>query len=356
MSGGVDSSVAAALLAQAGYQVEGVMLRLWSDEPACRADRLDNRCCTPEQVADAEAVAGLLGIPFQVLDVAQLFRETVVADFIDVYGAGKTPNPCIVCNRRIRFGFLFHWALAAGADALASGHYVRIGRESDVYTLLQGIDENKDQSYVLYMLGQAQLAHLLFPIGDYTKPQIRELAESFGLPVAAKADSQDICFLPDGDYRRFLRECVPEAMAAGPIVDVRGQKLGEHQGLPAYTVGQRKGLGISANEPLYVVGVRTADRAIIVGGRGALDRDEIMVDDVQWVSGEGPLDGQALRVVVKIRYRAQAVPATVIMDGRRARVRFDGPVQGVSPGQAAVFYQGEHCLGGGTIASEEELV
>jgi tRNA-specific 2-thiouridylase len=355
MSGGVDSSVAAALLVQAGYDVEGVMLKLWSDELACPAAAIDNRCCTPAQVKDAEAVASLLGIRFRVLDVAQLFRETVVADFIDGYAAGKTPNPCVVCNREVRFGFLLDWALAAGADALASGHYVRIGRASGEYTLLQGVDGKKDQSYVLHMLDQAQLAHLIFPIGDYTKPQIRELAESFGLPVAAKSESQDICFLADGDYRRFLRQHAPEAMAVGPIVDVRGHKLGEHEGLPAYTVGQRKGLGISAPEPLYVVGMRAADRTLIVGRRGALNRNEITVDDVRWVSDETPDGDQSLRVAVRIRYRSEAVPAVAVTEGRRVRVRFDTPQRGISPGQAAVLYQGERCLGGGTIASEEEL-
>jgi tRNA-specific 2-thiouridylase len=354
MSGGVDSSVAAALLVQAGYDVEGVMLKLWSDESVCPSNTAGNRCCTPDQVLDAQAVARLLGIPFQLLDAGDLFRDTVVADFIDVYAAGKTPNPCIVCNRRVRFGFLLDWALAAGADALASGHYVRIGRYSNGYALLKGIDEQKDQSYVLHMLGQAQLAHLLFPIGDYAKPQIRELADVFGLPVAAKAESQDICFLPDGDYRRFLRQYAPQAMAAGPIVDTRGQELGEHEGLPAYTIGQRKGLGISAREPLYVVGMRPTDQTLVVGDRRALYRDEITVDDVCWVSGEAPGGNRTHRVAVKIRYRSEAVPATAVMSGRRAQVRFDTPLRGVSPGQAAVFYEGECCLGGGTIASEEE--
>jgi tRNA-specific 2-thiouridylase len=356
MSGGVDSSVAAALLVQAGCDVEGVMLRLWSDESVCPADEVGNRCCTPDQVADAEAVANLLGIPFRLVDGARLFRETVVADFIDVYGAGRTPNPCIVCNREVRFGFLLDWALAAGADALASGHYARIVRGSDRYTLLKGVDEKKDQSYVLYMLGQEQLARLLFPIGDYTKSQIRELAKAFGLPVASKAESQDICFLPDRDYRRFLRQYAPKAMAAGPIVHVGGQKLGQHEGLPAYTIGQRRGLGISADEPLYVVTMRAADRTLVVGGREALERDEITVDNVRWVSGDAPRGDETPALAVRIRYRSEAFPAAVFVNGHRARVKFDVPVRGISPGQAAVFYQGERCLGGGTIAWEEELV
>jgi tRNA-specific 2-thiouridylase len=359
MSGGVDSSVAAALLVRAGHDVAGVMLRLWSDESVPAAtDGAGNRCCTPDQVSDAEAVAHRLGIPFQVLDAGELFRETVVAEFVRVYGTGKTPNPCLVCNRDVRFGFLLKWARAAGADALATGHYVRIGREAGRYTLLQGVDDGKDQSYVLYMLGQAQLAHLLFPVGDYTKSEIRGLAEEFGLPVAAKAESQDICFLPDGDYRRFLLQVSPAAMATGPIVDQKGRRLGEHQGLPAYTIGQRKGLGISAQEPLYVVAMHAAERVLVVGPKHALDQSEVAVDDVRWVAGGAPHGPKplAIRVGVRIRYRSEAVPATVTVENGRALVSFDRPQRGVSPGQAAVFYRGERCLGGGTISSEERLV
>lgn len=355
MSGGVDSSVAAALLVRAGHDVEGVMLRLWSEGPICAAGA-SNRCCTPEQVADAEAVAGLLGIPFRVLDAAQLFRETVVADFIQVYGAGKTPNPCIVCNRRVRFGFLYDWALAAGADALASGHYARIDQTAAGYTLLRGVDEDKDQSYVLYTLREAQLAHLVFPVGEYTKTEIRKLAKACGLPVAVKAESQDICFLADGDYRRFLRQYAPETMVAGPIVEVNGRELGEHEGLPAYTVGQRKGLRISAATPMYVVGMRAADRALVVGPREALDRREITVKDVHWIADQAPDGPEPLRAGVKLRYRAPTVAASLATEGGRVRVRLDAAQQGISPGQAAVFYLGERCLGGGSIALEEGLV
>jgi tRNA-specific 2-thiouridylase len=353
MSGGVDSSVAAALLVRAGYQVDGVMLRLWSDPHSCVIDTADNRCCTREQVADAEAVASILGIPFRLMDAAQLFRETVVGDFIKTYGAGETPNPCIVCNRQVRFGFLLDWAIASGARALASGHYVRIGRENNEYTLLRGVDETKDQSYVLHMLDQGQLARLVFPVGDYTKGDIRRLAKSFSLPVASKAESQDLCFLPDGDYRRFLHDYAPGSMSRGPIVDLSGRKLGEHEGLPAYTIGQRRGLGISAKEPLYVVGMRAAEGVLIVGPREALERYEIRVRDVRWVSDRIPRVGERMRVEARIRYRSRAVPATVILgDAGWARVRFDAPVRGISPGQAAVFYRGQLCLGGGTIVVE----
>lgn len=356
MSGGVDSSVAAALLVKAGHDVEGVMLRLWSDGPTSSGGANDNRCCTPEQVTDAETVADLLGIPFRVLDAEQLFRKAVVADFVEVYGAGKTPNPCIVCNRRVRFGFLLDWALAAGADALASGHYARIGWGPAGHTLLRGIDEDKDQSYVLYTLSQAQLAHLQFPVGGYSKAEIRERARAFGLPVADKAESQDICFLPEGDYRRFLQQVAPETMAAGPVVDLNGLELGRHQGLPAYTVGQRKGLGISAAVPLYVVAMRASDRTLMVGPQAALERHEIAVEELEWVAGKAPVGPELMRTGVRIRYRSPIVPASLIVEGSRARVIFDAPQRGISPGQAAVFYLGERCLGGGTIALEEALL
>ncbi len=360
MSGGVDSSVAAALLVRAGYHVHGLMLRLWS-EPAgclegCPGSQAANRCCTPDQVADAQRVADILGIPFDTLDAVLLFRSTVVQDFIDTYSAGLTPNPCVVCNRWIRFGFLLEHAKAIGAQYLATGHYVRVEQVDGGYQLLRGVDEAKDQSYVLYMLNQFHLAHLLFPVGGYSKTQIRDLAHEWGLPVADKADSQDLCFLADGDYRRFLRQHAPEAVRPGPIEDLEGRKLGEHRGLNAYTIGQRRGLGISAPQPLYVAGIDPARNAILVGPKDAARRRQLVTKNTEWVAGRPPAGGRPNEVEVRIRYHARPQPATVTPGpGGRATVRFASALSDVAPGQAAVFYWGEVCLGGGTISPLEAV-
>ncbi len=360
MSGGVDSSVAAALLVRSGYQVEGLMLRLWN-EPAGSSARvrgwanpISNRCCTPDQVRDAQRVAHILNIPFHTLDVTDLFRQTVVEDFIQAYAAGLTPNPCLACNRRVRFGFLLEHAIGLGADYLATGHYVRLAQEGTQVQLLCGVDASKDQSYVLYMLQQAQLAHLLFPAGRFTKTQIRAMAAEWELPVASKPDSQDICFLADGDYRRFLLEHIPEAMQPGPIVDQAGRILGEHQGLPGYTIGQRKGIGVSAPEPLYVLRTDPAQNTLVVGPRGALKRRELTTARTQWVAGGPPAGVQSFGAEVKIRYRARPAPATIthLADGH-ALVQFDQPLSDITAGQAAVFYHNQVCLGGGMIAPQE---
>ena len=296
-------------------------------------------------------MADILDIPFRTLDAAQLFRQTVVEDFISAYAAGLTPNPCLVCNRQVRFGFLLEQAREMGAEYLATGHYVRVQPAGAEYQLLHGVDGAKDQSYALYMLNQSHLAHVLFPVGKYTKPQIRVLAQEFGLPVADKADSQDICFLADDDYRRFLRRYAPEAMRPGPILDRNGRVLGEHQGLPAYTIGQRKGLGVSAPEPLYVLETDPAHNVVIVGPKTAISRQQLATTDTCWVSGRPPAGERPFRAEVKIRYRARPLPATITpgVEGRTV-VCFDRPLFDITPGQAAVFYQGEVCLGGGTIA------
>lgn len=348
MSGGVDSSVAAALLAGAGHEVIGVMMRLWS-EPAGGAPAVANRCCTPDQMADARRVADRLGIPFYVIDVRDHFRQSIVQFFLDEHAAGRTPNPCVECNRQIRFTYLLERALALGADALATGHYARVRRDSGGYRLLRGVDAGKDQSYVLHMLTQAHLAQVLFPVGEYTKPQVRELARAYGLPVAAKHDSQDLCFLKDGDYRGFLRRHGDSA-PPGTIVDAAGRPLGQHAGLSDYTIGQRKGLGLAAAEPLFVVGKDAAHNALVVGPRAALAHDQLTARQVNWIGGapDGPLVA-----AVKIRYKATPSAATITPgpDGSAA-VQFDEAAYGITPGQAAVFYDGDVCLGGGLIADE----
>lgn len=350
MSGGVDSSVAAALLVEQGYKVVGMMMRLWS-EPGRGPSAPLNRCCTPDQMADARRVANRLDIPFYVVDVQQHFRQTIVQFFIDEHVHGRTPNPCIECNRQIRFTFLLQQALALDADYLATGHYARVRATAAGYQLLQGIDAAKDQSYVLHVLNQTRLRHVLFPVGEYTKDEVRALARRFNLPVAAKQESQDLCFLGDNDYRRFLREYSDRAAVAGPILNAAGEQVGEHDGLSFYTIGQRKGLGLTAPEPLYVLSKDVGRNALIVGPREALGRSALLVRDVNWIAGTPPADGTAVQV--KIRYKAKGVAAHLSTEENgRVRVHFDEPAYGITPGQGAVFYNGEICLGGGLIADE----
>jgi tRNA-specific 2-thiouridylase len=346
MSGGVDSSVAAALLVEQGFDVIGMMLRLWSED--C-GESGSNRCCTPSQMADARRIADQLGIPFYVIDTQEVFRRTVVQFFIDRYAAGDTPNPCMECNRLIRFDWLLNHALALGAEHLATGHYARIARTLDgTVRLLRGCDPGKDQSYVLSVLTQDKLRHAMFPVGDYAKPEVRRMAGRFGLPVAHKHDSQDLCFLADGDYRRFLREHAPDAIRPGPILTRDGRELGQHTGLPQYTIGQRKGLGISYPEPLYVLDTDPASNALIVGTREELGRRDLVAGRVNWIAGTAP-EGP-FRADVKIRYTARPVPAMVTpLADSRAAVAFDEPPRDITPGQSAVFYDGDTCLGGGII-------
>jgi tRNA-specific 2-thiouridylase len=347
MSGGVDSSVAAALLVEQGYEVIGMMMRLWSEETV--SGGAHNRCCTPDQMADARRIADQLGIPFYVLDTKATFRNTIVEYFIDQHRHGLTPNPCIECNRQIRFTWLLENALALEADYLATGHYARIGRdEHGRYTLLRGVDESKDQSYVLSVMGQHHLAHALFPVGQYPKTEVRQIAARFGLPTASKQDSQDLCFLGDGDYRRFLRDHAPDVFAAGIIRRRDGVVIGEHTGLANYTIGQRKGLGVTSQEPLYVIGMDAAQNALIVGTADELGARELTAKRVNWVSGETP--AEPFEAEVKIRYKAKAVPAwvTPLADGRM-HVAFDTPLRDITPGQGAIVYQDDRCLGGGII-------
>ncbi len=351
MSGGVDSSVAAALLIEQGYEVIGMMLRLWAEDVTAEGQACDthNRCCTPDQLRDARRVADLLGIPFYVLDTREVFRQQIVQRFIDGYASGLTPNPCLACNRHIRFTHLLNHALALDAEYLATGHYARLQRADDGrIELLKGIDESKDQSYVLSVLRQEQLRHALFPVGGYHKTEVRDLAQRFGLPVASKHDSQDLCFLADGNYRRFLRQYAPDAVRPGPIMTTAGDILGQHTGLPDYTIGQRKGLGISYAEPLYVLAKDTARNALIVGTIAELGQTALAARDVNWISGEPP--AEPLRAEVKIRYKARPAAATVTpLPGDRVHVRFDAPLRDIAPGQGAVFYDGDRCLGGGII-------
>jgi tRNA-uridine 2-sulfurtransferase len=344
MSGGVDSSVAAALLVQQGYEVIGIMLRLWS-EPG---KETTNRCCTPDSMAMARRVAARLGIPFYAIDAQEAFHKIVVQSFIDGYMKGDTPNPCILCNRLIRWDFLFKRALSLGADFLATGHYARIYRiDQERFKLLRAIDDSKDQSYVLHVLDQSHLRHALFPLGEFTKPQIRQLARDFDLPVAERPDSQDLCFIGGENYRDFLTRNVDHAARPGPIFDSQGNLLGQHKGLALYTIGQRKGLGISSPAPLYVIHKDIIQNALIVGAEEELGQQALTVRDVNWIAGEPP--ATQFRSQIKIRYKAHLAWGNVSVHDNDVHVVFDAPLRDITPGQAAVFFDGELCLGGGTI-------
>lgn len=345
MSGGVDSSVAAALLKEQGYDVIGMMMRLWS-EPGKEES---NRCCTPDSMAQARRVAAKLDIPFYVIDAKDVFRETVVQYFLNGYARGETPNPCLLCNRQIRWTFLLDHALAFGAEYMATGHYVRIKREERGKTdLLRAVDRSKDQSYVLHVLTQEKLKHALFPVGDYPKTEIRAIAERFGLPTASRKDSQDLCFLAGEDYRNFLQRNAAEMLRPGEILTRDGRSVGTHTGLANYTIGQRKGLGVASPVPLYVLGKDAISNSLIVGTQEELGSRELIARDVNWVSGEVPED--SFRAEVKIRYTAKEAEALVTpMEGNQVRVQFDSPQRDITAGQAAVFFQGDLLIGGGII-------
>ncbi len=343
MSGGVDSSVAAALLANQDFEVFGLMMRLWS-----RGPQHANRCCSPADMARARAVAAQLDIPFYALDVQDRFKRQVVDFFADGYAQGLTPNPCIECNRHIRWGFLLQHALAMGATHLATGHYARVRKQDASFQLLRAADAHKDQSYVLSVMGQDQLAHAVFPLGDYTKDQVREIARELQLPVADRSESQDLCFVGGGDYRDFLETQWGNVLPPGPIVDRSGRQLGNHQGLARYTIGQRKGIGVTADQPLYVLEKDLAHNQLVVGPRQALGRREFSVGRVNWVAGSPP-EG-TLTAGVQVRYKASEVEGQVtVRSDAEAAVRLAEPLPDVTPGQSAVFFDHQVCLGGGVI-------
>ena len=343
MSGGVDSSAAAVLLRQQGYSCDGAMLRLYNGE-------VEGTCCSADDAADARSVAYGLGMKFYVFNETERFARDVMDRFVAEYCAGRTPNPCIDCNRCLKFGALLERALLLGYDYLATGHYARVKLDeaSGKYRLLRGRDRSKDQSYVLYQLGQHQLAHLLLPVGEYDKPSIRRSARQAGLINADKSDSQDICFVPDGDYTRFLQEYGSVKMIPGDFVDRAGHVLGRHKGLPCYTTGQRKGLGVSAGKHVYVLRKNAQDNTILLGDNEELFTSVLTADRVNWISGETP--ASPLRVTAKTRYSQTEAAATVhpLPDGR-IRVAFDVPQRAITAGQAVVLYDGEQVLGGGTI-------
>jgi len=341
MSGGVDSSVTAALLKERGHSVLGVTMRLWREAPPPEGGPGD---C----VAQARAVCQHLHIPHHVVDLRDEFEREVVAYLVAEYARGHTPNPCLQCNRLIKFGRLLRFARSLGASHLASGHYARVERRADGWHLLAAVDAAKDQSYALYALQQEQLAALLLPLGGLIKDRVRELARAMSLPAAERAESQDICFLRDGDYRRFVAERAPSAVRPGPIYDLNDRLLGEHRGLPFYTIGQREGLGIAAAHSLYVVRIDVARNALIVGPAGSLGDRALLAEGMTYVSGN-PLPA-GTEVEAKIRYRARRVSARVWpLHADRAHILFARPLRDITPGQAVVLYAGQEVLGGGII-------
>jgi tRNA-specific 2-thiouridylase len=301
-------------------------------------------------MAQARRVAAILDIPFYVIDAKDVFRETVVEYFLEGYARGETPNPCLVCNRKIRWTFLLDHALTLGADYMATGHYARRTKdENGSIQLLRAIDHSKDQSYVLHVLGQDKLKHALFPVGEYPKTEIRAIAEKHGLPTASRKDSQDLCFLAGEDYRNFLQRNAAEMLVPGEIVTREGHSLGGHSGLANYTIGQRKGLGLASPVPLYVLGKYAESNTLVVGTKDELGSSELIARDVSWVSGEVP--SEPFRAEVKIRYTAKEVEALVTpLSEGQVQVLFDAPQRDVTAGQAAVFYQGDVLIGGGLIS------
>lgn len=345
MSGGVDSSAAAALLVQQGYDCDGAMLKLAPNE--------DSRCCSADDAEDARQAATRLGMRFYVFNETDRFRRCVMDRFTAEYAAGRTPNPCIDCNRELKFGALLDRALTLGYDYIATGHYARVAydAESGRYRLLRGAERRKDQSYVLYQLTQHQLAHLLLPVGDYDKPAIRDKAREAGLDNADKGDSQDICFVPDGDYVTFLQR-QGLTLTPGDFLDEAGCVLGRHRGLPCYTIGQGKGLGVAVGRHVYVLEKDRDRNAIVLGDDAALYASSLLASHVNWISGQIP--AAPVRCAAKTRYSQVETPCTAypLPDGG-LRVVFDQPQRAITAGQAVVLYDGDEVLGGGTIEKSE---
>lgn len=348
MSGGVDSSVAAWLLKEAGYDVIGVTMQIWQDEEAAVQEE-NGGCCGLSAVEDARRVADRLQIPYYVMNFKQEFKESVMDYFVAEYLAGRTPNPCIACNRYVKWEALLKRAVDIGADYIATGHYARIEQLSNGrYTLRTARGLQKDQTYALYNLNQYQLSHTLMPAGDYTKEEIRHMAEKIGLQVAHKPDSQEICFIPDNDYGRFIKENSEADVKPGNFVDAEGRILGKHKGIPYYTIGQRKGLNLSMGRPVFVREIRPETNEVVISDNESLFSNRTIADNLNFMSIE-ELTGE-LRVMAKIRYNHKGAPAVVRMISKdRLECIFDEPQRAVTPGQALVLYQEDCVLGGGTI-------
>jgi len=347
MSGGVDSSVAAHILKEQGHEVIGLTMKIWP----CGTDAQGGgrTCCDPDSIRDAGRVAGELGIRHYELGMRGAFERAVVREFLAEYASGRTPNPCVTCNRLIKFNPFLEKAAALGATHLATGHHAVVTRDgpSGAYLLRKGRDRSKDQSYFLYVLKQKQLSRVLMPIGGMTKTEVRDAARVAGLSIAERPESQDVCFVPDGDVAAFFRLMMPEAMRPGPIEDVDGNVLGEHGGIALYTVGQRSGLGLSRPRPTYVLRLDAARNAVIAGDDEELYSSELVASDLNWIAGAPP--DTEFRTEAKIRYGASPCPCTAELEGERLRLRFEEPKRAITPGQSVVLYDGDTVLGGGVI-------
>ncbi|MBD0371991.1 MAG: tRNA 2-thiouridine(34) synthase MnmA [Pyrinomonadaceae bacterium] len=361
MSGGVDSSAAAAILKSEGHELVGFTMQLWNQRRGLTVDEhgepLPSRCCSLDDVYDARRVAEELGFHFYVLNLEKDFERDVVAPFVESYLQGETPIPCVACNSRLKFASLDRLAASLGCDKVATGHYARVEYDEQAgrYKLLRGRNLQKDQSYFLWELTQAQLARSFFPLGEMSKQDVREVARESGLAVAEKAESQEICFVPDGDYAgfidRYLEAEGERAPGEGEIVNREGATLGQHQGIHRYTVGQRRGLGLSNERPLYVLQIEAARNRIIVGQEEELLSREFTASGVNWIAFDNPTE--EVRASVRVRYRHEAQPATITpLEAERARVTFDTPQRAITPGQATVFYRGDEVLGGGWIEKQ----
>jgi tRNA-specific 2-thiouridylase len=345
MSGGVDSSVAACLLKEHGYDVVGSHMRL------VHLDGVEHGCCGPSARRDAAATARIGGFPFEIVDLSDEFDRTVIADYVDEHEAGRTPNPCARCNGDIKFGAFLRRADELGIDLIATGHYVRSVRGADgTWHLLRGRDRAKDQSYMLHMLGQRELARSTFPVGTFEKSETRSLAERFGLPVATKPDSQELCFAPSGAAHEFARAAAPHLLSEGDIIEADGTMLGRHEGTFAFTVGQRRGLGIALGSPAYVLELDASSNRVIVGPEELLARRGLRADRFSWVAGYPPRD-DPFEAEAKIRYRGPSVPAVVTPGTEGVMVEFGASQRAVAPGQSVVVYRGDEVLGGGRIVS-----
>lgn len=349
MSGGVDSSVAAALLLRQGYEVIGVTMQIWPADAPAPAD--ETACCSLSAVEDARRVAQKLDIPYYVLNFRDLFQEKVIDYFVDEYMRGRTPNPCIACNQYVKFDALLHKARQLGMDYVATGHYARIFYDGDRqrYLMAKAKDKNKDQTYVLYGFTQEQLKQTLMPLGGFTKSEIREMAAEFGFRVANKPESQEICFVTDNDYRRFIAEKAVAEIKPGPFIDTEGKVLGQHRGIPFYTIGQRKGLGIAFGYPVYVVDILPEKNAVVLGRLDELKGQKILAKNNNFILFEKLTKPE--EVTVKIRYKADEVKATIYPGAEEGAVEvvLHEPQNAITPGQAVVYYQGELVVGGGTI-------
>ena len=350
MSGGVDSSVAALLLKQQGYDVVGVTMRLWTEE---RGDvpASAKRCCSVEDIDDARRVCQKIGVPHYVMNLEREFQEHVVDYFCQEYDRGRTPHPCLACNDKIKFDFLLKRSLFLDADYIATGHYARVAKTDEAYRLLKGLDASKDQSYVLFTLGQAELSRLLLPIGEVDKADVREMAADAGLAVADKPDSQEICFIPSGDYRKFIED--RGTPRPGDLVDMDGALIKQHPGVQFFTIGQRRGLGLpgGGTSPVFVTDIDPETNRVTVGAESDLYRDILWASGLSFTSGHPP--ESPIPVTVKIRYKSSANRATLTMRGDWATVQFEEPQRAITPGQPAVFYNGDEVVGGGFIEVRE---